>query len=929
MKKGFVLQSAVCLLAVSCSVHEMETMNPIPAEGDVFYASLESYSAPDTKVYVDNENTVDGKFMIFWDEKDQISIFNEGTLNEKYEFLGETGDNAGYFKKISEESGPSTTDYVCAVYPYQASTSLDDSGVLTLTLPKDQTYREGSFGPGANTMVSTTENTDNLLRFRNVGGYLVFKFYGAGPENSDLTIKSIKLEGRNGELLSGEATMIPVTDESPEIEMASTAKTSITLKGKVKLGKTEKKATQFWMVVPPTAFTKGITVTVTDKDDNVFIKETDQKLIVERNLVRTLKAVEVKPSEPLDPKKVIYYKTSDKSVITPDENANFGANFVRTEYLDLKGVMVFDGNVTAIGNEAFKDCDKLTDITIPEKVTTIGDHAFDGCTSLGAPNTTSGPTLMAPAKAPAQSDETSIVIPDGVTSIGAYAFQNCTSLTSITIPDSVESIDASAFAGCTSIQHFSGKFASEDGQYLIDDGAILAVALGSVEEGATIIIPDGIESIDDYAFTGCSNLTEVIIPESVTSIGKFAFKECSNLTSIILPANVTTIGESAFEDCENLVSINIPSGIKRIERKTFAACHALTSINIPDGVKYIGPSAFDCCWVLENVSLPSSVTDIGNAAFASCHAFTSFTIPPQVTYVSDDLLSNCDHLSSVYIHEGVEIIEYGAFYHCSSLTEISIPESVTSIGENAFSESGLTSITIPENVESIGNWAFRDCLQLTSFTILAVTPPVINYAPATEGLFLNTDNCPIYVPTESFTAYKEAEVWSNYASRIHTIAPASGEINGHAFVDMGTGLKWATMNVGATTLDEDGDLFVWSAGKAAAENWGGSWRLPTKDEFEILMDESKYTWTWDSTNEGYIIESKIQGYVGNTIFLPTTGFIDPSPESAGTFDYLGCYWSSTPGERYGSYHLEFEEGQETLLYDCVHEVSLGVRPVAD
>ena len=80
MRKGFVLQSLICLLAVSCSVHEIETIDPVTAGDDVFFASLESYSTPDTRVYVDNDNTVDGKFMIFWDEEDKISIFNETTL---------------------------------------------------------------------------------------------------------------------------------------------------------------------------------------------------------------------------------------------------------------------------------------------------------------------------------------------------------------------------------------------------------------------------------------------------------------------------------------------------------------------------------------------------------------------------------------------------------------------------------------------------------------------------------------------------------------------------------------------------------------------------------------------------------------------------------------------------------------------------------
>ena len=299
MKKGFVLQSLICLLAVSCSVHEIDTNDPVLAEDDVFYASLESDSKPDTKVHLD---LIDEKPKTLWDAKDQISIFNKTTVNQQYEFLGNTGDNAGYFKRVTEETGTrAVSDYVCAVYPYMESTSLDDSGVLTLTLPEEQTYMEESYGLGANTMVSTTNGQDNLLRFKNVGGYLVLKFYGVDGDNA-ISVKSIKLEGKNGELLSGEATMTPVIDGLPEIEMAPTAGTSITLKcdKAVKLGKKENKATLFWMVVPPTDFTQGFTLTVTDKNDRVFVKETNEHLTIKRNTVLRISPIEVTLEEPLD-----------------------------------------------------------------------------------------------------------------------------------------------------------------------------------------------------------------------------------------------------------------------------------------------------------------------------------------------------------------------------------------------------------------------------------------------------------------------------------------------------------------------------------------------------------------------------------------------------------------------------------------------------
>lgn len=374
MKKGFVLQSLFCLLAVSCSVHEIETMNPtIPAENDVFYASLESYSKPDTKVYLDTQEEI----KILWDAKDRISIFNKSTMNQEFEFMGETGDNAGYFKRVSEGSGTrAVTDYICAVYPFQESTSLDESGVLTLDFPAEQTYKVNSFGPGANPMVSTTKENNNLLSFKNVGGYMVLKFFG-----SDVSVSSIKLEGRDGEHLSGEATMEPTVGSDPAITIASTAGTSISLtcNTAVKLGKTQNKAITFWMVVPPTTFMDGYTLTVTDKYGTVYLLETDQETTITRNCVFRITS-EVK----LNPKKVIYYTSSDHKVIQPDENANFGANILSNAYDGEKGILVFDGSVTRIDDNAFKGCERLTSITIPEDVTSIGSQAFYGCTALSS-----------------------------------------------------------------------------------------------------------------------------------------------------------------------------------------------------------------------------------------------------------------------------------------------------------------------------------------------------------------------------------------------------------------------------------------------------------------------------------------------------------------------------------------------------------------
>ena len=293
MKKRIFLQSFICLLAVSCTVRELDVIAPTPtkeeAEDIVFYADLESYSDPETRVYLD-EN-----IKILWDEADLISIFNKSTLNQKFMFDGETGENAGTFHWVRDDyfGAGNDLDYICAVYPYQESATISNAGILTLTLPAEQTYREKSFGPGANTMVSITEG--NLLKFKNVGGYLALKFYGGDSDNT-VSVTSITLAGNNGESLAGEATMTPVFGEDPHIEMAPTAGKAITLncgEDGVELGADADNATIFWMVVPPTDFTDGFTLTVTDTNGDVFIKETHVPLEIARNGVLRIKAIEV------------------------------------------------------------------------------------------------------------------------------------------------------------------------------------------------------------------------------------------------------------------------------------------------------------------------------------------------------------------------------------------------------------------------------------------------------------------------------------------------------------------------------------------------------------------------------------------------------------------------------------------------------------
>ncbi len=391
-------------------------------------------------------------------------------------------------------------------------------------------------------------------------------------------------------------------------------------------------------------------------------------------------------------------------------------------YGDFQYSALDDGTVEITGyNGSAEKVDIPAEID-GKSVTSIGNRAFNGCTSL-----------------------TSITIPNSVTEIGSGAFSSCTSLTSIKIPDSVMQIGDYVFLGCTNLIEIEvetdNKFYSSDKGVLFNKNKTEIICYPAGIKDTIYLIPSSVTSIGKRAFQNCSNLINIKIPDRVSYIGSIAFADCTSLTSITIPNSVTSLGNSAFRGCASLTSITIPDSVTSISGGAFGNCTSLTSITIPDSVtsiggnafsntallknqttseKYVGKWVIDCDDDAKSVTIKNGTVGIADFAFYDCPSLTSVTIPNSVTSMGEQAFGECVSLLGITIPNGMTSIDENTFYNCTSLTSVTIPNRVTSIGNHAFKEcASLASITIPGSITEIGYEAFMGCTSLKSVTIPA------------------------------------------------------------------------------------------------------------------------------------------------------------------------------------------------------------------
>ena len=221
--------------------------------------------------------------------------------------------------------------------------------------------------------------------------------------------------------------------------------------------------------------------------------------------------------------------------------------------ISLTSVTMPEG-ITAIGNGAFKRCTALTEITIPDTVEWIRSKAFSDCISLKNVTIPDSVTYMSNGAFENCTSLTSVHIPSGVTEIGWSAFQNCTKLTAVHLPASLTNIQDNPFSGCENlttitIDSTNPKYDCKDNVVYDKNSNSLVFAARGVT--GSITIPNGITTIGNNAFFGCTKLENVTIPESVTAIYNHAFFDCKSLVSITIPKSVMYINKNAFGGCTN------------------------------------------------------------------------------------------------------------------------------------------------------------------------------------------------------------------------------------------------------------------------------------------------------------------------------------------------------------------------------------------
>ena len=397
----------------------------------------------------------------------------------------------------------------------------------------------------------------------------------------------------------------------------------------------------------------------------------------------------------------------------------------------LANVSLHEG-LTTIGARAFLNC-KLTDITIPSTVTSIGNGAFKGNPTTSVTWLPKNCSIGSDDSAPFYSTSsliTSFVFGDSVQTVPAYICKNMSKLDTIVLPPSVKSLGQNAFMYCTSLKSINLPVTQKTLPVSFFEGC---TAL------ETIVLPATLTTISTDAFYGCTKLANVSLHEGLTTIGARAFLNCK-LTDITIPSTVTSIGNGAFKGNPTTSVTWLPKtcSIGTGEDAPFYSTSSqITSYIFGDSVKSIPGYLCYKMNKVQNIVLPESLTTIGQYAFNGCSLLKDVTIPASV--------------SSINTY---------AFAFCTSIKHFEFPAGITTLATSVLEGStALEEVIIPASVTTINQDAFYNCSKLMAIHNYAITPQTLQERAVYN---VNKHTCILYVPIDYINLYRAKAVWCDF-----------------------------------------------------------------------------------------------------------------------------------------------------------------------
>lgn len=427
---------------------------------------------------------------------------------------------------------------------------------------------------------------------------------------------------------------------------------------------------------------------------------------------------------------------------------------------------VLPPNLVIIGDSAFHDCEYLTEINIPDTVTTIEDYAISFCpelkgklvisdnvTNLGVAvfsgtNYTSlsynSPSLLGygafgyskistiefgdkvkciPSQMFANcNDLKSVVLPDTVTRIGEKAFAYCQNLESVTLSDSITDIGEYAFEGCKKLTELTLP------KYLTKFNVnIFPVNLTTVYYNAENCTFEGLTRAGSgdtyYSPFYNTKITNVIIGDTVKRLPSYFFCKADFIENVILPDSVTEIGKEAFR-FSTIKNITLPANLIIIEDRTFYGTNVTIEGNtFPEGMRMIGKETFAYCRELEEIYIPDSVVDIAESAFEGCMNLRKVRMSSNVRLISSEAFRECRSLYEFIWDSDIKLISENAFFNCKVLADFDFT-GVELLYPNSFSYTGVTVVALGENkneeatnLVSVETQSFKDCENLETVSI--------------------------------------------------------------------------------------------------------------------------------------------------------------------------------------------------------------------